>query len=523
MTLTPDTPRRTLFLNAALVGKPAGRYSVLVDGGVIVNISTGAVVDVPEHTEVVDLARADGSQGWLSPGLIDWHTHFTMNTLATRRLDLSKARSAAAVLEAVAKHIDDPAYDEGGRFVARDLRNAEWPDADKLTRAALDAISATKPIVLVYNGYHSIQTNTPGLKLSGRDTDTDEHKDHSGFLVEADAFGFLVHLQDTADANVLDAWVIGEAERAASLGVTEVVDLEFAQSIESWERRTDKGFKSLRVHIGFYPHHLDDALKRGLKTGDAIPGTNDLVTAGPFKLITDGSLGSQTAFCCDHYPGNPDNRGILAFQGDEIDALCLRATTGGLRLAVHAIGDDALRLVLDKLEKHSAAGSHPLRGSTIEHAQLVHLDDLPRFHKLGLIASIQPRHLVDDRELCHKFWPGREPRAYAFKAIVDAGIPIKLGSDCPVAQLDPWEALACAITRAGPGEQPFVKEQIIDLETAYAASTHNGKLHIAEGERADLVVLGSNPLEQDAAGLRAMVVEGTLLGGNWTYRRGTKA
>jgi hypothetical protein len=240
--MTVDSSHRTLFINAALVGKPAGRYAVLVDGGVIVNISATSVVDVPENTEVVDLALPNGGQQWLSPGLIDWHTHFTMNTLATRRLDLSKAKSAVAVLEAVAAHINDPAYDEGGRFVARDCATASGPTRS-LTRAALDKISATKPIVLVFNGYHSIQTNTAGLKLSGRDTDTDEHR-HQWASCSRRTRSASSSICRHGRRVVLDKWVIGEAERAASLGVTEVVDLEFAQSIESWERRTDKGSRA---------------------------------------------------------------------------------------------------------------------------------------------------------------------------------------------------------------------------------------------------------------------------------------
>jgi predicted amidohydrolase YtcJ len=438
-----------------------------------------------------------------------------MNSLAQRRLDLAEYKSAAAVLEAVASAHASGKYDEGGRLVAINVKNGEWPDMHLLTREALDAIS-TSPLVLIFNGYHSAMCNTSALEFH----EIPDAASHSGMLLEKVAFDLQQRLQAAADDEIVDQWVFEQAARAASLGVTEVVDLEMARNIPSWKRRCDKGFNTLRVHVGFYPPHIEDAADAGVRDGSTIAG-DGLIKAGPAKIITDGSLGSQTAFCCDPYPGT-DNRGILAHDGAEVEALAKRAHQLGLRLAVHAIGDDALRSVLSALEAAARAGAHPLPGSTIEHAQLVHEADLPRFAALNLTASIQPRHLVDDRELCAAFWPGRETRAYAFKSIIDAGIPIRLGSDCPVAPLEPWDALACAISRAGPGEDvgmAFVKDQIIDIHTAYAASTHNGKTSISEGEAADLVILHRNPLECDADQLRAMVVEGTMLGGRWTYRR----
>ena len=249
--------------------------------------------------------------------------------------------------------------------------------------------------------------------------------------------------------------------------MTEIVDLEMTHNLAAWQRRCARGFDVLRVHAGFYDEHVVDAIKLGLKTGDPIPGCNGFVVVGPYKIITDGSLGSQTAFCHDAYP-NTSNHGIFAYQPKTLREMIQRGAKHGFEMAIHAIGDQANHLTL-----RAIADSPPLLpGSTIEHAQLLDFDDLPLFKSLGLIASIQPRHLVDDRDLCHKFWPGRQRRAYAFKSIVDAGIPIKMGSDAPVAPLQPWEALAVAITRAGEGETtPFCAEQIIDLETAYAGST----------------------------------------------------
>jgi predicted amidohydrolase YtcJ len=144
-----------------------------------------------------------------------------------------------------------------------------------------------------------------------------------------------------------------------------------------------------------------------------------------------------------------------------------RGTENGFKLAIHAIGDEANSLCFKTLVE----GPRPLPGSTVEHAQLLNFADLPLFKRLGLTASVQPQHMVDDRDTCAKFWPGREGRAWAFRSIVDAGIPMKLGSDCPVAPMQPWDAMAVCLTRAAVGDSPLCAEQIIDLETAWAAST----------------------------------------------------
>lgn len=249
--------------------------------------------------------------------------------------------------------------------------------------------------------------------------------------------------------------------------MTEIVDLEMTHNIAHWQRRCAKGFDTLKVHIGFYDEHLQDAIDLGLKSGDPVPGCNGFVYTGPYKIVTDGSLGSQTAYCHEVYP-DTDNHGILAVPPPSLAEVIKRGCDNGFKMAIHAIGDHANHLTLKTISESPKL----LPGSTIEHAQLLDFDDLPLFSRLGLIASIQPCHLVDDRQLCHKFWPGREGRAYAFKSIVDAGVPIKLGSDTPVAPLQPWEALAVAITRAGKGEtSAFCAEQIIDIATAYAAST----------------------------------------------------
>ncbi|OXB38156.1 hypothetical protein LQV05_001242 [Cryptococcus neoformans] len=504
--------KTTLLRNASLVGYSDNTtYSVLIKDGKVVAIRETDAGDIEVADETIDVKELDSN--WVSPSLIDWHTHTKLNALHNHRLDLQTAKTAQEVLDRVAAAIQDPKYEPkyDANFCGINLRNAEWPDPEKLTRLSLDNISTERPIFLFFNGYHSICANSLGLKLGGY-----EPEGHNGYLYEGDAFE-LSRVIGNVDVEAIDKWIMEEAKYAATLGITEIVDLEWELNIPNWQRRYKKGFRTLRVHVGMYTEHLPYSIERGWKSGDDVPETNGLIKVGPFKIVTDGSLGSQTAFCHEPYPGSTDNYGMLAYKPEALSELIKRGTDNGFKLAIHAIGDHANQLTLQTLAK-AEKKVHP--GSTIEHAQLLSFEDLPLFRSLGVIASIQPCHLVDDRDLCHRFWPGREHRAYPFRWLVDAGVPIKLGSDCPVAPLQPWEAIAVAMTRAAEGDEhnPFCKEQIIDLEVAWRASTSNGKPKLEVGDRADLCILSASPLKCDAAGIRAMKVKGTMLGGDWTHR-----
>ncbi|WWC87071.1 uncharacterized protein L201_001957 [Kwoniella dendrophila CBS 6074] len=523
----------TVIRHAPLVGYPDDKlYTVRVVDGVVESIDEESE---GKHINGYDKAAAEeidlGGKEWLSPSMIDWHVHVKLQALHSNRIDLQKCQSASEVLEVVKLALNDPRYDskQEKNLVGINMRNSNWPDENFLTKEKLNEISPNRPLFLLFNGYHSMRCNSLALKQTKFG---ENEKEHDGFLVEQDAFDTFPILT-TANDQVIDNWILQEGKKAATMGVTEIVDLEMEHNIVQWQRRYKNGNNYLRVHVGMYTEHLKDAIELGLTSGDDIPNTDGLMKVGPYKIVTDGSLGSQTAFCHDHYPGNKSNFGIYYYEPKKLSELIEYGLKYNFKFAIHAIGDKANHLSLKTI---SEASSKPRKGSTIEHAQMLNLqtisiidektgkvkehNDLELFKQLDLIASIQPCHLVDDRDLCHKFWPGREHKAYPFKSIVKAGIPIKLGSDAPVSPMNPWEALAVSVTRAGENDEhnPFIKDEILDLEVAWKASTSNGKSRLEVGERADLCILQSDPLKQNAAGLRAMQVNGTMLGGRWTYR-----
>jgi predicted amidohydrolase YtcJ len=189
----------------------------------------------------------------------------------------------------------------------------------------------------------------------------------------------------------------------------------------------------------------------------------------------------------------------------ELEALLRRAVDVGLAPVVHAIGDAAVGVALDAFEATGTRGR-------IEHAQLVADADLPRFATLGIVASVQPGHLLDDRDVAERHWPGRTGRAFPLRSLLDAGGALAFGSDAPVAPLDPWVAIRAAVDRA-PGGEPWHPEQRIAPAEALAASTR-GRLRPVAGDAADLVLV-----EQPVERMAADDVAATLIAGRFTHRR----
>jgi len=441
---------------------------------------------------------------WLTPGLWDNHVHFTQWSLGTRRPDISFAGSAREAANCVAEGLAEaraarPDAVIPTPFVAVGFRDALWPDAPNLTD--LDAASGTHPVVLVSADLHAVWLNSAALALYGADSHP------TGLLRESAAFEITRRIDDVP-ADELDRWAREAARAAAARGVVGIVDYEMTWNLETWQRRIHQGADTLRVDFGVYTEHLDRAIAEGLRTGNRV---NDLLTVGGFKILTDGSLNTRTAFCYDPYPGadvTGSPRGLLTVPPESLVPLMRQASAAGISPVVHAIGDHANALALDAFETLGIGGR-------IEHAQLLSDADLARFARLGVIASVQPEHANDDRDIADHHWAGRTGRAFALRSLLDAGAEIVLGSDAPVAPLDPWVTLAAAVTRSNGEREPWHPEQSISVDEAIAAST---RTTLEVGQRADLVVTDLDPAQATATELRMMPVSGTLLGGRWTHR-----
>jgi predicted amidohydrolase YtcJ len=372
----------------------------------------------------------------------------------------------------------------------------------------LDAATGEVPTYLVNADVHSVWLNTAALRREGLEPDG------VGILREEPAFEISRRL-NSVDVDVSDLLVARMAREAASRGIVGLVDLDMAWNEDAWARRLAAGFDILRVEFGIYPEFLGRAITEGLHTGAPVRGADsELARVGPLKVITDGSLGTRTAACSHAYPGDPHNHGMLTVEPGALVELMTRATGAGLSCAIHAIGDIANSHALDAFAATGAWG-------TIEHAQLVAHADIPRFARLGVGASVQPEHAIDDRDMTDSIWAGQTAQPYPLRALADTGANLLFGSDAPVSPLDPWAAMASAVFRTRDGREPWQPHEEVDAATALAASTHGGSAdsaHITPGAVADLVLCAADPLRATEPGLRAMTVGATLLAGRLTHR-----
>ncbi|MFB8386628.1 amidohydrolase [Microbacterium sp. NPDC055910] len=492
--------RIATIANARIAG--AGRELLPDEGPVDVFVSDGRIADIAPAGALAhrgETLHADGS--WLVPGLWDHHVHVVQWALVAQR----EALGAAASAREAARIMGSAPVLADGRRVGVGFRDALWPDAP--TREMLDATTGDIPTYLINADVHSVWLNSAALRREGHPPDGD------GMLREEPAFEISRRL-NAVDAAVADDLVAAMARDAASRGVVGVVDLDMSWNEDAWVRRLASGFDTLRVEYGIYPQFLDRAIADGLRTGDVARGAaSDLVRVGPLKVITDGSLGTRTAACSHAYPEDPSHRGLLTVDPGTLRSLMTRATGAGIACAIHAIGDVANSHALDAFAATGAWG-------TIEHAQLVAHADIPRFGRLGVGASVQPEHAIDDRDMTDAIWAGQTALPYPLRALADTGANLLFGSDAPVAPLDPWAAMAAAVFRNRDGREPWRPEEGVDRATALAASTHGGSAkgaRIEVGAVADLALTEHDPLEATEAQLRGMRVAATLLAGRVTH------
>jgi predicted amidohydrolase YtcJ len=449
------------------VPAPPGPVDLLVRGGVV-----AAVAEQLPDTGV-PVVEADGR--WLVPGLWDHHVHMTQWSRTLGRLDLAGTTSPQEVLQRVAEEIR---RSRGAVVVGYGYRSAMWHEAP--TVAALDSVAGDRPVVLISGDAHNGWLSSSALRLLGAPST-------QGTLTEYEWFDVLARLDDLPRDEAADrAGLTTAVSRASMLGVVGITDFEFGRCWDEWPQHFADGLRSLRVRAATYAGSLDDVVARGLRTGDALEHGDGLLTMGPLKVISDGSLNTRTAYCCAPYVDSPGGRGALNVSAEELTGLLGRAHAHGLRAAVHAIGDAAVSTALAAFASTGARG-------TIEHAQLVVRADLARMAQAGVTASVQPGHLLDDREVTERCWPDRADRCFAFRSMLDAGVRARFGSDALVSPLAPWLAMAAAVHRSTDGRLPWNPDESVSPAQALAAST-DGQCTVGVGSPGDLVLLDADPL-----------------------------
>ena len=266
---------------------------------------------------------------------------------------------------------------------------------------------------------------------------------------------------------------------------------------------------------------------------------DDRLWVGHVKAFADGSMGSRTALMLEPYEGLPQHRGMVVTPADELWDLAVRADEAGFSLSVHAIGDRAVRDVINVLSEFQhdepahgfGAGGRARLPHRIEHAQVFHPDDLARLSRHGIVASMQPVHLQSDWPTADRVWGRRSRYAYAFRSLLDRGTHLAFGSDAPVAPLNPMLGIHAAVTRqdergepeAGwyPEERITVGEAIhgYTIGPAYVAGKQHVQGSITPGKWADMILLSRNIFEVPPAEIAETDVELTVFGGEVVYRK----
>jgi hypothetical protein len=484
------------------------------DGPVDLRIADGVVTEVgPDLPAIASEEVVDAAGRWAIPGLWDHHVHLTTWSRTRTTVDLAGTTGPEDVTRRVADQLAGETAEKPRLVSGFGYRSGAWNRLG--TVAELDAVTGDVPVVLTSGDAHNGWLNSAALGLLGVAGVT-------GPLEENDWFGLQPSI--SALLEEIEAGGAGEAALRSAMadatgrGITGVVDLEMPSSYRQWPSRFADGLDLLRVRASVYPDALDDLLATGLRTGDPLTPDGDLLTMGPFKVISDGSLNTRTARCCDPYPdadGQHLTQGRQNYDLDEMTELLATAHAAGLEIALHAIGDGAVDLALQAFEVTGAVGG-------VEHAQLVRLGDLSRMARLRVRASVQPAHLLDDRDTTLQLWGDRADRCFALRSMLNAGVVLALGSDAPVAPLDPWLAMAAAVHRSADGREPWNPAESLTPAEALAAST-DAQRTLSVGSRGDIVLLDADPIAvstdsaEAARILRRMPVAATLLAGRLTH------
>lgn len=466
---------QTLLLRSARLGGRGSPVDVLIESGRIAAILPREESGGSPAAEVVDLEG-----GALLPGLWDGHVHSRQWALRRESVDLAGVSDARTAVERVLAGRGERPF-----VLAFGADFGGWGPEPELSSLS----GVPQPVLIQSWELHSAWLNRAALGLVGLAGPP------AGMLHEADCFAAVARL--CADPLLAaDEAVLRAMRDAAARGVVGIVDFEMADNLGDWARRAAAGDLPVQVECSIPRDRIEDAIASGLRTGDEIaPG----VRVGPVKLFLDGSLTSGTALT--------GTGGVPLIAPDELARLVARLDAHGLDCAIHAIGEEANRLALDAFESAGARGR-------IEHVQLLRPEDVARFARLGVVASVQPGHLCPDRDL--DLWDRRGTEgAYAYASLLRAGARLELGSDAPVVQLDPWAGIAAAVDRTDDDRPAWLPDERLLLRDALAASAR-GRVVPEVGDAADLVVVGSEVLERGTA--RHVVVHATLRAGRWSHR-----
>jgi len=485
--------------------------------------------------------RVDLAGRALLPGFADSHLHLEGVAAQLADVDLVGTASYAAVVAATAARA---ALQPDGTWVrGRGWDQNDWPDTAFPHHGPLSAAVPDHPVLLTRIDGHALLANAAALRAAGVDRDTpappggrilrDAEGAPTGVFVD-DAMDLFDGLVPPPSDDQRLARLVEAAHLLNAYGLTSVHDAgTYLDTVRLYEELARRGDLTLRLHVML---RADEPALRD--PDDELP-TDDLTGQGlvkvrAIKLSADGALGSRGAALLEDYADEPGHRGLVLADHAEVLELARFALADGWQLATHAIGDRANRVVLDAYEEALAAPPADVDPRfRVEHAQILHPEDVPRFAALGVLPSMQAQHQTSDMPWAgERLGEARLAGAYAWRALRDAGSILPGGSDAPVEVPDPILGLHAAVTRTDvtghpPGgwhpEQRLTREEALRHLTtwpAFASFDEDRLGALAPGMAADLVVLSGDPLAVPEDALPGLVVELTVFDGRVVHERG---
>lgn len=504
------------------------------------------------HTQVVDL------QGdFAMPGFDDAHTHLAAAGQQKLSVDLDNTPSLADMLERI--RIYTSTAQAGQWILGSGWDHTRWASKKLPTRDDLDKVTAGHPAVFYRTDGHIVVANSAALLVAGISSsspspaggqiDHDPSGTPTGIVREEPAIDLLYKkIPPPSTAMRRKALDIAIAE-CLSNGVTSVQDFSDWEDWLTLESMEHAGNLNLRVSEWMTFNLPLEVLKERRASH---PAEDPLLHLGMLKGLMDGSLGSRTAALASPYSDDPSNSGLPRYQQDKLDQMAAVRAAAGFQLGFHAIGDEANTMALNAFAGAEQVGvpatqpAPPARPDAqivtsplarfspadlrlrIEHAQVLLPGDFDRFQSLGVIASMQPSHLLTDMNWAEaRLGPERAKYAYAWRSMLDHHVPLAFGTDFPVESISPFRGLYSAVTRMNEaGTMTFHPEQRISIAeaiyaytqaSAYAEFRETRKGRLEPGFLADFVVLDRDVTTAGPRQILAAKVLRTVVGGKTVF------
>ena len=483
-----------------------------------------------DHTEIIDLQGA-----FACPGFNDAHVDFYRGGLSLESVDLRECQSRGAFVEKLALYVQNI---KPGKWILEGNWNHEnWPEATLPDKSLIDGFTKDIPVCICRSDEHVSLANTCALRLAGITSDSPnpgggeivkdpETGEPTGILIDTAQNLVYDVIPDPLPGEVMTT-IRGALKHAARWGITSIQDNTSTAVLKIYQQLLREGGLTVRVNA-WRPISTTDAFE---KIGIEQAFGNDMLRIGVGKIFADGSMGAGSALFFDAYTDNPETSGIAIYPEEELVDLIVRADAAGLQCSVHAIGDRANHLVLNGFERAYQRNPQRDRRHRIEHLQVIQPEDLDRVRRLGIIASVQPSHFLDDIPWAEqRIGSERVRQLYLWQTLINRGIRMAFGTDWPVTSISPLRTIYAAVTRKVPetgarqdeysGERISLKNAIAcqTLAPAFAEYAEREKGTIEVGKLADIVVLSKNLFEVSPEEFLDTSVGYTIMGGRITYQ-----